>query len=172
MTLLNYSSASVLLFCASVLGGCSANADAVDNKTAAAKESASAPSYSAEGLLLTPLTIKTAEAQHDFIVEVAKTSEEQAKGLMFRTKLDPKEGMLFPFKKSRIASFWMKNTVIPLDIIFIRKDGTIESIAARTTPYSLEAVQSGAPVHAVLELAAGQSEKLSIAAGDIVTWDR
>lgn len=120
---------------------------------------------------LIPLTIKTAKAIHRFRVEVARTETEQARGLMFRESLPEDGGMIFPMSPPRFASFWMKNTVIPLDMIFIRSDGTIARIAAETVPYSLEPVDSGEPVAAVLELAGGKAAALGIAEDDIVTWE-
>lgn len=90
---------------------------------------------------------------------------------MFRESLPVDGGMIFPMKPPRIASFWMKNTVIPLDMIFIREDGTIARIAADTVPYSLEPVDSGEPVAAVLELAGGKAAALGIAEDDVVTWE-
>lgn len=122
------------------------------------------------GLAEVPLTIMSSNRTHKFTVEVAKTPQEQARGMMFRTEMAPNSGMIFPFSTDRMASFWMKNTVIPLDIIFIRSDGTIESIAANTTPYSLDPVQSGEPVSAVLELPGGRAAELGIGAGDRVRW--
>lgn len=122
------------------------------------------------GLQVAALMIKSGGKTHNFNVEVAKSGEEQAQGLMFRTQLAPDAGMIFPMKPARMASFWMKNTVIPLDIIFIRPDGTIESVAANTTPYSLDPVPSGEPVAAVLELAGGRAAQLGISAGDKVEW--
>ena len=122
------------------------------------------------GLRLSALTVQSGDTVHEFTVEVAETADEQARGLMFRTELAPDKGMIFPFKQDRAASFWMKNTVIPLDIIFVRRDGTIESIAANTTPYSQEAVRSDGPVAAVLELAGGRAGELGIGPGDQVNW--
>jgi len=118
-----------------------------------------------------PLSIKTAKTTHKFRVEVARTEAEQERGLMFRESLPADGGMIFPMKPPRIASFWMRNTVIPLDMIFIRADGTIARIAADTVPYSLEPVDSGEPVAAVLELAGGKAAALGIAEDDVVTWD-
>ena len=117
-----------------------------------------------------PLTIATKGGQLQFCVAVARTSEEQARGLMFRDRLAPREGMIFPLDEPRVASFWMKNTVIPLDIIFVRGDGTISNIAAQTVPYSLEPVLSDEPVATVLELAGGQAAALGIAEDDKVVW--
>lgn len=89
---------------------------------------------------------------------------------MFRSELAPDAGMIFPMKPPRPASFWMRNTIIPLDMIFIRPDGTIARIAAQTVPYSLTPVDSGEPVSAVLEIAGGRSAELGIAEGDKVDW--
>ena len=119
---------------------------------------------------LAPLKIKTASGALDFKVEVARTGEEQERGLMFRTSLPEFGGMIFPMVPPREASFWMKNTVIPLDMIFIRSDGTIARIAANTIPYDLTPVSSGEPVVAVLEIAGGRAEALGIAENDRVTW--
>jgi uncharacterized membrane protein (UPF0127 family) len=122
------------------------------------------------GLSLVPLQIQSGGRTHEFTVEVAQTVEQQAQGLMFRETLGPNEGMIFPFPTPRPASFWMKNTLIPLDIIFIRADGTIGRIAVNTVPRSLEPVAFAEPVAAVLELAGGRSVQLGIKAGDRVTW--
>ena len=127
----------------------------------------------ASGLSVVPLQVRTAAGtSHAFKVEVARTESEQARGLMFRESLAPDAGMIFPMDPPRPASFWMKNTVIPLDMIFIRADGTIARIAADTVPYSLDPVDSGEPVAAVLELAGGRAAALGISEGDRVTWQR
>lgn len=138
-----------------------------------AKERTTAPekALSPAGLALTDLTVHSGERIHAFTVEIARTPEQQATGLMFRSTLGEDEGMIFPFPAPRQASFWMKNTVIPLDIIFIRPDGTIESIARDTVPYSLDSVQSGEPVMAVLEIAGGRAAALGIERGDRVSWN-
>ena len=137
------------------VGGCTAGADA---------------GRSSAGLAQTTLCITSGAKTRTFTVEVAKSSAEQAKGLMFRTELADTVGMIFPFAQPRVASFWMKNTVIPLDIIFIRSDGTIESIAENTIPYSTASVAAGEPVAAVLELRGGLTAELSISADDKVVW--
>lgn len=124
----------------------------------------------AQGAVI-PLSIKTATKIQKFRVEIARTDAEQARGLMFRESLPDDGGMIFPMKPPRNASFWMKNTVIPLDMIFIRADGSIARIAAETVPYSLEPVDSGEPVAAVLELAGGRAAALGIAEDDVVTWE-
>ena len=89
---------------------------------------------------------------------------------MNRQELGPDRGMIFPYSPPVAASFWMKNTLIPLDMIFIRSDGTISRIEANTVPLSLDPVAAGEPVAAVLELAGGRSAELGITAGAKVTW--
>lgn len=124
-----------------------------------------------DGSLATiPLTITSAGKDLAFTVEVARTPDEQARGLKFRTALPPFGGMLFALNPPRDASFWMKDTVIPLDMVFIRQDGTIARIAADTVPYSLEHESSGEPVAAVLELAGGRAAALAIKEDDKVRW--
>ena len=133
--------------------------------------SASAVAMAAvEAPVLSPLTIETRNGARRCSVEVARTGEEQARGLMYRTSLPEDGGMIFPMDPPRPAAFWMKNTPLPLDIIFIRADGTIARIAARTTPYSLDLVESGEPVAAVLEIAGGKAAAAGIAEGDHVRW--
>ena len=105
---------------------------------------------------------------HVFAVEMAVTPEEQAKGLMFRKQLPEGQGMLFDFHREQPTSFWMKNTYVSLDMIFIRADGRILRIAENTVPLSETLVPSGGPVLAVLEVVAGTAKKLGIAAGDRV----
>ena len=129
-----------------------------------------APRTAPSGLDLVPLDIRSRNATHHFTVEVARSSDQQAQGLMYRKALGPDEGMIFPFQFPRPASFWMRNTLIPLDMLFIREDGTIARIAANTTPLSEESVESGEPVAAVLEIKGGRSAELGIAEGDRVTW--
>jgi len=127
-------------------------------------------SQSPAGLEQVSLTVTSSTGKHRFTVEVAKTSEEQAMGLMYRNKLAPDRGMIFPFDPPRDASFWMRNTLIPLDMIFVRADGSIANIAANTVPYSEEPVRSDGPVAAVLEIAGGRSAELGIKSGDKVEW--
>jgi uncharacterized membrane protein (UPF0127 family) len=117
-----------------------------------------------------PLTVTMAGKAHRFNVEVARTDAEQARGLMFRTSLPRDGGMIFPFAKPKIASFWMENTLIPLDMIFVRADGSIDRIAENTIPESLEPVVSGGEVAAVLELAGGTAAELGLDESAKVTW--
>ena len=89
---------------------------------------------------------------------------------MNRQSLAPDHGMIFPYDPPRDASFWMKNTLIPLDIIFIRPDRTIARIAAQTVPLSLDPVSSLEPISAVLEIGGGRAAELGIQPGDRVAW--
>jgi uncharacterized protein len=127
---------------------------------------APAAGQSAGGLQTVEIVSRT--GVHVFTVEIADNDEERARGLMFRKELPAGRGMLFEFKPEQEVAFWMKNTIIPLDMIFIRGDGTIRRIVAQTTPLSLEQIPSEGPVRAVLEVAAGTTEKLGIAPGDKV----
>lgn len=99
---------------------------------------------------------------------MATTDAERAQGLMHRKELPAGQGMLFDFHRDQDVGFWMKNTFIPLDMIFIRSDGRIMRIAENTEPLSERIVQSGTPVRAVLEVIGGTSRKLGIAPGDRV----
>ncbi|HEY7666318.1 MAG TPA: DUF192 domain-containing protein [Xanthobacteraceae bacterium] len=117
---------------------------------------------------LQPLEIASKNGVHVFAVELASTPEEQARGLMFRRELPEGQGMLFDFHQEQPTTFWMKNTYIPLDMIFIRGDGRILRIAENTVPLSEALVPSGGPVRAVLEVVAGTAKKLGIAPGDRV----
>jgi len=131
------------------------------------------PRAAPSGLEVVPLTIHSGERVHRFMIEVARTPEQQEQGLMFRERLGADEGMIFPFSFPRPASFWMRNTLIPLDMLFVREDGTIARIAANTVPLSEETVTSrGELVAAVLELRGGRSAELGIAEGDRVSWPR
>lgn len=120
----------------------------------------------------TQLSIATAAGEHRFTVEVADTPAEQAKGLMFRQELGPDAGMLFDFHESRPVSFWMQNTLIPLDMLFIRSDGTIANIHVNARPLDPTSIPSDGPVEFVLEIPGGRSVELGIKAGDAVTNDR
>ena len=106
--------------------------------------------------------------EHVFNVEMAKTPEQQTVGLMFRTSVPPDGGMLFDWGRPRESQMWMRNTLVPLDMVFINEDGTIRSIAENTVPESLAVIDSRGPVRATLELAAGTTERLDIRVGDKV----
>jgi hypothetical protein len=117
------------------------------------------------------LIIHSASGDHRFVVEVAETPEQQERGLMFRKELAPDRGMVFPYDPPQIVAFWMKNTLIPLDMIFIRDDRTIARIAT-AQPLTLDTVPSGEPIVAVLELRGGRAAELGIREGDRVDWSR
>jgi len=105
---------------------------------------------------------------HAFAVELATNEAERARGLMFRKELPEGRGMLFDFENDQPVSFWMRNTYLSLDMIFIRGDGRILSIAENTEPLSDRLIPSGGPVRAVLEVIAGTARKLGIVPGDRV----
>src|ERR1044071_7662414 len=114
------------------------------------------------------LEIASKSGVHSFSVEVVDNDADRAKGLMFRRSLPEGTGMLFDFKTEQEVAFWMQNTYIPLDMIFIRADGRILRIAENTEPMSTKQVPSGGKVLAVLEVIAGTTRKLGIVAGDRV----
>lgn len=115
------------------------------------------------------LTIETGDGkQHTFRVEVARTPRQQMRGLMFRRQLAADAGMLFFYGRIQMITMWMKNTYIPLDMIFIRSDGVIMEIAERTVPGSLATISSGVEVSAVLEVNGGTVSRLGIRKGNTV----
>jgi uncharacterized membrane protein (UPF0127 family) len=154
-----------LVFAGIALAACSPQP--ATEATPAAVASATHP---VSGLAIIPLTVATAKGRHAFRVEVARSEEEQARGLMFRTELGPDEGMIFPREPADVASFWMKNTPLPLDIIFIGTDHRIINIAANTTPYSLTPVNAAGMTAAVLEIRGGRAAELGIEPGAKVDW--
>jgi uncharacterized membrane protein (UPF0127 family) len=116
-----------------------------------------------------PLTIRTKSATHNFTVEVAATPEQQERGLMFRHSLAGDRGMIFPYDPPQDVAFWMQHTLIPLDIIFIRSDGTIVRIT-HAKALDLTPLPSGEPIAAVLEIRGGRAVELGIREGDVVSW--
>ena len=115
------------------------------------------------------ITIVTSSGkQHSFLVEMAIDPREQSIGLMFRPTVGDREGMLFDWGSPRESSMWMRNTLAPLDMLFIAADGRIHRIAERTVPLSLTPIDSRGPVRATLELQGGITEKLDIRVGDRV----
>jgi uncharacterized membrane protein (UPF0127 family) len=128
------------------------------------------PRVAPSGMDLVTLTVAGARGRrHVFTVEMARTAAQQERGLMFRRALAPDAGMLFPFDPPRPASFWMRNTLIPLDMIFIRPDGRIARIAT-AVPRSEAQVAVQEAVTAVLEIPGGRAAALGIGAGDRVSW--
>ena len=119
-----------------------------------------------------PLTIVTNDGRrHSYTVEVARTSDEQAQGLMDRRSMPRDAGMIFPFPAPRPAAFWMHNTYIPLDMLFLLADGRIESILADVPPLNEAQRRSLGPVAAVLELNAGEAARIGATPGDLVEYD-
>ncbi len=116
------------------------------------------------------LEIATKSGVRAFNVDVAVTENEREKGLMFRTDVPDGYGMLFDFKQDQMVSMWMKNTLVSLDMIFIRHDGTIARIAENTEVKSENIISSGEPVRAVLEVVGGTAKKSGIAPGDKVGY--
>ncbi|QIL02971.1 DUF192 domain-containing protein [Sphingomonas sinipercae] len=121
------------------------------------------------GLQQIPLTVTAANGVHRFVVEVASTPEQQAQGLMHRQSLAPDRGMIFPYDPPEPASFWMRNTLIPLDMIFVRPDRTIARIVT-AVPLDETAVPANELVSAVLEIPGGRAAELGIREGDKVEW--
>jgi len=115
------------------------------------------------------IEIVSASGVHAFNVELATDDQERERGLMFRKSLPEGQGMLFDFQRDQPVSFWMHNTYISLDMIFIRGDGTILRVAEDTEPLSDDFIPSGGAVRAVLEVIAGTAKKLGIGPGDRVT---
>ena len=154
------------------LAACSpqTQAEASADKGPTAAGTAAAANHPISGLRVVPLTVTSGDERIGFKVEVADTPESQARGLMFRTELGDFEGMIFPYGGVTAQSFWMKNTPLPLDIIFIGPDRRISNIAAMAEPYSLESVYSVGPVLGVLELRGGRAQELGIEPGDLVEW--
>jgi uncharacterized membrane protein (UPF0127 family) len=114
------------------------------------------------------VTIRTAQGAHDFRVWIARTPPHRTQGLMHVRTLDADRGMLFVFPAPLIASFWMRNTYVSLDMLFVRANGRIANIAAATRPLTTEPYTATAPVQAVLEVPAGTAARLGIRAGDRV----
>jgi hypothetical protein len=116
------------------------------------------------------LTIVGATGPHRFKVELAETPAQMTQGLMFRTSLAPDAGMLFDYKQPTVATMWMRNTLIPLDMLFVDAQGRIVSIHERAVPQSLDVIAATAPVRAVIELNGGTAARLGIEPGDRVIY--
>jgi len=124
------------------------------------------PAFAASQVVLV-----TASGRHQLTVEVASSVAQRRLGLMNRPRMDANAGMLFDFGKPRLVAMWMKNTLIPLDMIFIAANGRIIRIAENTKPYSLTAIRSGGKARAVLEINAGSAARLGLKTGDRVEHD-
>ena len=115
-----------------------------------------------------PLTVVSESGTHEFLVERAITLEQQARGMMFRESMGADAGMIFEFEEPKVATIWMKNTSIPLDIIFVRSNGRILKIEHMAQPYKLRSASSEAVIAGVLELQGGRSRDLGILPGDLI----
>jgi uncharacterized protein len=167
--------APLLLALAVALAACGRGEQAPATGATTTNEATTDATSGAVQRVTTPVTIESGGRRHVFRAEVASTTAQQAQGLMFRTDLQPDDAMLFaPYPPEggapRVADFWMKNTPLSLDIVFIRADHSIAAIAQNTTPLSEAKVSSGEPVAAVLELVGGRAAALGIGVGDRVTW--
>jgi uncharacterized membrane protein (UPF0127 family) len=112
------------------------------------------------------IVFKTETGEHSFDIEVMTTNGERARGLMFRRSLPAKSGMLFIYDRPQAATMWMKNTYIPLDMVFIAEGGTVHRIEANTEPFSTALISSEGDIIAVLELNAGEAARIGLKRGD------
>ena len=122
--------------------------------------------YAVAGNGLSTATLETATGSHAIKVELAQTPETRATGLMNRESMPADQGMLFEFDETRPVAMWMKNTLIPLDMLFIDPDGVVKRVKTNAQPLSLETIPSGAPVKYVLELNGGAAARFGVASGD------
>lgn len=118
------------------------------------------------------LVVHTSTGSHTFTIEVVDTPQTRAQGLMYRQSIAPDAGMLFDFEEERPVSFWMMNTFIPLDMIFIRKDGTVANVHVNAKPQDPTGIPSDGAVMFVLEIAGGRSEEIGLKAGDRIEHPR
>jgi len=116
------------------------------------------------------IVLKTETGDHNYDIEVATTDQERAIGLMYRRSLPENSGMLFLYDRPQPAAMWMKNTFIPLDMIFIAPDGTVHRIETYTEPFSTRSIYSGGDIVGVLELNAGQADKIGLKPGDKIIY--
>lgn len=131
---------------------------------AAAQSAANCPS---KGLKTQPATFVTATGRHRYTVEIAASPDEQSCGMMYRKTMKPLTGMVFPFAPPRSASFWMENTDLPLDLIFVAPDNRVLSIASGK-PYSRDLIDSNGVAASVIELYAGEAKRIGLKPGDRV----
>ena len=159
-----------------LLAACSpqpaAEATPVAAADAAAAQATKRPDvHPVSGLKIIDVVVTTDDERIGFAAELADTEEAQQRGLMFRTELDDFAAMLFPSRPPQVRSFWMKNTPLPLDIIYVGTDGRILNMYEMTTPYSLDSLYSSDVTSAVLEIRGGRAKELGIEPGDRVEWD-
>ena len=116
------------------------------------------------------LVLKTDSGPHSFNIEIATTNGERALGLMYRRELPDDAGMLFLYDPPQPISMWMRNTILPLDMIFIGLDGKVHRIESHTEPFSTEVISSDGTVQGVLEVNAGMAAKIGLKTGDEVVF--
>ena len=125
-------------------------------------------SVGAAPLPVETIAVDTHHGSKKIVVEIAADAASQGLGLMHRKHLDPNKGMLFDFGQPMMCAFWMKDTILSLDMLFVRADGTISTIAPNAVPFSTKEIVSAEPVRAVIEIGAGRAHALGIVPGDIV----
>ena len=167
MMVMGFPRQALAAFAALALAACGGEAAQEEAQQPVAETASNA--HPVSGLEVIPVTLDTADGEHVIQAEVAATPQEQSRGLMFRQELGPDEGMIFPKSPVQPLSFWMRNTVIPLDLIFIDENRQVINIE-QGEPYNETPIESDRPGIAVLELAAGRSEELGLAPGDSVEW--
>ena len=161
--------AAALVACSPAETG-TVSAQSSDTATGSVSSTKAQAVHPISGLQIIDVTVERDAGPMTFKSELADTPEAQARGLMFRTELGDDEAMLFPSRAPQQRSFWMKNTPLSLDIIFVGTDGRITNIAANTTPYSTDSVASSGLATAVFEIRAGLAEKFGIKPGDALTY--
>jgi uncharacterized membrane protein (UPF0127 family) len=116
------------------------------------------------------IVLKTESGDHRFDIEVVETEQERARGLMYRRSLPQNAGMLFLYDPPQHIVMWMKNTMIPLDMVFIARDGTVHRIESNAEPFSTTRIPSGAVVLGVLELNGGAAQRIGLKPGDRIVY--
>ena len=166
--------AALLAACCGLLAGCSPGGDDAGNGRDAAGAAKGVAADGPQYLQKVPVVIRhrAGGTETRLSLEIALSQVEQEKGLMHRRSLGRGEGMLFPVLPPRAVSFWMKDTLLPLDLLFVRPDGRIARIAERAKPGDATPIFADEPVAAVLELRGGDARGLGIGEGDRVSWGR
>lgn len=125
------------------------------------------PVCPSQGLKQVPITLVTSTGRHAYRLEVAATADEQQCGLMYRKKMKQQAGMIFPFSPPRPATFWMENTFLPLDLIFVGPDSRVISVG-NGKPFSRDMIDSNGVAASVVELNAGEAKRIGLKVGDKV----
>ncbi|WP_022834597.1 DUF192 domain-containing protein [Salisaeta longa] len=152
-----------------LLGGCANDGQQTPPASSSSDDTARTIPFDPEGTLA---VLQGRDTTVTLTIEIAETDSARTRGLMERTSLPERSGMLFPFPEERTQSFWMANTPLPLDIIYINSDSQIVDIAKYTQPFSSKNITSDAPAQYVLEVSAGVADSYGILVGDAVRWTR